>query len=180
VTDLVLKAGVILRDATISEDGTYRYRLYRRWGGDGPALRWVMLNPSTADGAADDPTIRAVMRFSNRAGYWAAVVCNLYALRATDPRDLGRHADPLGPRNLDHLRVLADGARFSRTPVVVAWGANAPRDWAADVLRNELGDVDLVCLGVTRAGHPRHPCRLAANTPLVPYPRNRLAPPHRG
>jgi hypothetical protein len=170
MTELVLKSGVILRDATISEDGTYRYRLYRRWGGDGPALRWVMLNPSTADGAVDDPTIRAVMRFSNRAGYSAAIVCNLYALRATDPADLGRHPDPLGPGNLDHLRVLADGARFSRTPIVVAWGANAPRDWARNVLDRELADVELVCLGVTRNGQPRHPGRLATATPFVPYP----------
>ena len=44
--------------AMISADGQYRYRLWRTWDPSLHKLVWVMLNPSTADGQTDDPTIR--------------------------------------------------------------------------------------------------------------------------
>lgn len=163
------------RSAVISSCGTYRYSLLRRWG-RGPALRWIMLNPSTADADVDDPTLRRVVRFSRDNGYAAAVVANLYALRATDPAQLGRHPDPCGPANLATLGLLAKAARVDTyclgrpAPVVAAWGANAPRAWATCVLDHELFGADLRCLGVTKAGFPRHPLYVRADQPLVRYP----------
>lgn len=41
----------------MSEDGRYRYRLWRQWD-RGPVMAWIMLNPSTADAHTDDPTTR--------------------------------------------------------------------------------------------------------------------------
>ena len=40
--------------ARLSDCGTYRYTLGRRWD-DGPTATFVMLNPSTADASQDDP-----------------------------------------------------------------------------------------------------------------------------
>lgn len=110
--------------AILSICGTYRYRLGRELpnhDGKGVVL-WVMLNPSTADATADDPTIRKVVGFSSNWGFAVARVVNLYALRSTDWRPLRTHADPVGPENDEQIRasVLAADA------VVLAWGAHAP------------------------------------------------------
>src|SRR5689334_20041621 len=74
----------IVKSAVLSPCGLYRYRLTRRWG-DGPALLFVMLNPSTADATEDDPTIRRCTGFAKREGMPAIEVVNLFAWRATDP-----------------------------------------------------------------------------------------------
>jgi len=85
----------VVRSAVLSDCGTYRYSLTRRWS-PGPLLGWVMLNPSRADALVDDPTIRRCVGFARRWGFAGIVVRNLYALRATDPRELSRHPAPVG------------------------------------------------------------------------------------
>lgn len=156
----------IKRMAVISEDGTYRYSLIRRWS-NGPLLNWIMLNPSTADSVQDDPTIRRVMRFTRdwgRAGCW---ITNLFALRSTDPAALATHDDPIGDECTDHIRLAAEHSPY----VLCAWGA-APvaRERAEQVSRLLLADGrDLRCLGVTGTEAPKHPLYLAANTVPVAF-----------
>ena len=115
-----MSAPVIQSTAEISRDGVYRYRLTRRWETDDRAsmLRWIMLNPSTADASLDDPTIRRCMGFARAWGYGGIVVHNLYALRATDPRQLRDHPDPVGPVNDSYIAGW-------RVPTICAWGAHA-------------------------------------------------------
>ncbi len=55
------------RSATFDHSRTYRYALERRWSETAPAV-FVMLNPSTADAFADDPTIRRCLAFARREG----------------------------------------------------------------------------------------------------------------
>jgi hypothetical protein len=140
--------------------GPYRYLLTRRWGRGAGAL-FVMLNPSTADDARDDPTIRRCVGFARRWRMPAIEVVNLYALRATRPRDLFAHAARVGP---DNDAAIADAA--SRAALIVAaWGVHGAR-YAGRVARVvELLDGDgraLVCLGVNRGGEPRHPLYVPA------------------
>lgn len=56
-----LEAGSLMSTAqgtaVLSSDDQYRYRLTRTWAAASP-VTFVMLNPSTADASADDPTIR--------------------------------------------------------------------------------------------------------------------------
>lgn len=157
--------------AHLSADGLYRYSLYRRWvptGTDATWVTFVMLNPSTADAEVDDPTIRRCKAFARAWGYGGLHVVNLYAYRATKPRDLWTAADPVGPRNDDIIRGFAN----TGWPMVAAWGANARPDRVEAVLRL-LGTSVFQSLGVTKDGHPRHPLYVKGDTPLTPWPVNR-------
>lgn len=158
--------------ALISPDEVYRYSLTRRWA-KGPAVAWIMLNPSTADADVDDPTIRRVIGFSGSWGYAAAQVLNLYALRATDPADLWTHPDPVGP---DNDAVLRASVRMVNT-VVVAWGAHPLAGRRALQVASRLPPYRLLCLGVCQSGAPRHPLYVRADT--APAAWNPPAPPAR-
>jgi hypothetical protein len=145
------------RSAVISGDGLYRYRLERRWS-PGPTVAWIMLNPSTADGEADDATLKRVTAFSRSWGFGALRVVNLYAYRATEPADLWKAADPVGPDNDRHI-----ARAVSCVEIVAAWGANARADRIAavlEVLAKAPGAGRVHALATTKAGQPRHPLYL--------------------
>jgi len=146
-------------DAVLSPCGLYRYLLTRTWNPDRGAVAFVMLNPSTADHRADDPTIRRCVAFADAWGYGRLVVVNLFALRATDPSELRRSADPIGPDNDYHIAGQCAG----RT-VVAAWGGVASKwphpKWAerARAVRKLIGSTACVeHLGLTADGCPKHP-----------------------
>lgn len=148
-------------NAILSDDGLYRYWLERRWG-DGAAVTFVMLNPSTADATQDDPTIRRCIGYAKAWGYNSLVVVNLYALRSTDPKGLWTADDPVGPDNNNWIQLAACGAYISNAPLVAAWGANAKPNRVADV--RSLSRMDrLSALGLTKAGQPKHPLYLKAD-----------------
>lgn len=139
---------------------TYRYRLTWHWG-FGPRVTFIMLNPSTATEQRADPTIRRVWRFAGDT--WAPGhldVVNLYALRATDPRQLARHPDPIGPDNDEVLLKAAAGADV----VVAAWGGKG-RTRGQEVRRVLAhAGVQLHALRVNRDGTPAHPLYLCASS----------------
>lgn len=151
--------------------GDYRYVLDRRWREcvrTGRVMGWIGLNPSTADGMTDDQTIRRMCDYAWREDFDGICVLNAFALRATDPEELARHGDPVGPHNDRWLTGLAEQAA-SGAVVVAAWGAH--RFAAARIarVREIFGDAPLWCLGTTADGSPRHPSRLRADAPLVRY-----------
>jgi hypothetical protein len=157
------------RSAVLSTCGRYRYALARRWG-EGPGVLWVMLNPSTADAQRDDATLRRITAYSRAWGYGALSVVNLYAYRATKPRDLRTAPDPVGPDNDAHIiRAAAQHAR-----IIAAWGAHARPDRIAAVLALP-GLSTLSALALTANGQPRHPLYLPADSRLRPW-----APPATG
>lgn len=170
MTDLVLThPHETASGAALSEDGLYRYRLWRAWG-PGERLVWVMLNPSTAGVYLNDPTIVRCIRFAARDGFDGIEVINLYALRATKPIHLADHPDPEGPDNSQHWQEVLDG----RTGLVVAaWGAGDARLHLphSQALRRWFGSPAWHSLGVTKAGYPRHPLYVRADTPFRPLNR---------
>lgn len=139
--------------ADISDDGLYRYVLGRRWDYSLPECVFIMLNPSTADASQDDPTIRRCISFARSFGCGSLLVGNLYAFRATDPRDLFSADEPTGgERNDKALTEL-----FTRGAVIVAaWGAHAKAERVAEVRRLPGAD-RLSALATTKDGAPRHP-----------------------
>jgi hypothetical protein len=151
------------RDAVISPCGTYRYELVRRWK-EGPLLGWVMLNPSTADGTIDDPSVRRCIGFGIDWGYAGIVIRNAYALRATDPAQLTRHPDPIGPDNDAYLERCADDPL-----TVLAWGAHGGDRAALVAERLRHTTATLRCLGTTKHGAPRHPLYIPKTALPVEY-----------
>jgi hypothetical protein len=163
--------------AILDETRTYRYRLYR--GAldlnISPVL-WIGLNPSTADETVNDPTVRKVLGFQVQ---WSKHIrsytrgttelVNLFALRATDPRKLARHPDPVGPDNDEHIRRAADEVVAGKGTIVVAWGANAFARKRAMHVAGLLWPFELMCLGTTKDGSPRHPLYVPYSQPLVPW-----------
>lgn len=149
--------------AVLSADGQYRYELTRRWDNSTSTLTFVMLNPSTADASIDDPTIRRCIGFAQSAGFGGLRVLNLYAFRATQPKDMFRAIDPVGPENDSYISGL-----FAGSTVIAAWGANARPDRVRQV-RRLLANQRILCLGVTKDGHPKHPLYVPAAQPFVPF-----------
>ena len=151
--------------AVISDDGRYRYELRRRWA-PGPLLEWVMLNPSTADAAEDDPTIRRCIKFARDWGFNGIRVTNLFAYRATNPDELGKTNDPFGPENSEYLR-----SAFG--PITVcAWGSHkyvGRVNQNTDVFERE--NTAFLCLGYNQDGSPKHPLYVPANRGLSPWPK---------
>ena len=158
-------AGVV-SEAAFSGCGSYRYALTRVWDDALPRVAWVMLNPSTADEMRNDPTIERCERRSRAMGFGAYRIVNLYAFRATLPRDLLAAPDPVGPRNAAALR---DAARWSGR-VICGWGAHAcpARASEAAALMRQAGAA-LFHLGVTRGGQPRHPLYVAYAVQARPW-----------
>ncbi len=149
----------------------YRYSLTRTVGVDGERVVWVMLNPSTAGAVADDQTIRRVCGFSRKEGFGIVEVVNLFALRATNPRQLKFVLDPVGP---DNRKFIFRAIRHAAV-VVLAWG-NSGMHVGAELFDNAKYRFHLIrisrpvlCLGTTLQGEPRHPLMMSARTKLRPY-----------
>lgn len=154
----------LIRAAIISDDGRYRYVLSRSWEPDLPCVLFIMLNPSIADGLIDDATIRKCIGFARKWGYGGIWVVNLYALRATDHRELWKvsPAERIGPLNDAWIEQMV---QIAGDNVVLAWGAhNRDDNRIAEVKHFLHGHAR--CLGVNMNGSPRHPLMLAYDTPL--------------
>lgn len=159
--------------AVFSDDYKFRYRLERSRVPSlfeqptGTAL-FVMLNPSIADDVVDDPTLMRCKSFAFETLRAARlVVVNLYAFRATDPRDLKRANFPIGPDNDRHIREALNEASAG---VVCAWGTLAQRsrvEWFADEAMH--AGKPLWCLGTNIDGSPKHPLYVPGTTKLIPW-----------
>lgn len=154
----------MIKDAAISPCGLYRYTLSRTWDEKKAHVLFILLNPSTADAELDDPTLRRGIGFAKAWNYGGVVYVNLFGFRATSPKDMKAATDPVGPLNDGFLLTEADRA----DKIVLAWGTHGThlgRDKAVIKLLANCAD-KVYCLGRTKAGHPKHPLYLNADTPL--------------
>lgn len=156
--------------AVISECGRYRYTLTRFWG-TGFTQVFCMLNPSTADAEADDPTIRRCIGFAKREGAGGLLVVNLFAHRATDPKNLPDHITAFGPDNYAALVSAGKLAASTARPIIAGWGAHQSADAGSAAAIRAFGEAgaSLVALGLTKAHAPKHPLYVRSDAPLVPW-----------
>lgn len=174
--------------AVYSEGGTYRYLLTRNEedvalfesGRVGRrSITWILLNPSTASAAVDDPTLRRVRAFSRRLGFGRCLLVNLFAYRATDPRELLRQREPVGgERTGELIRLAVESAE----QVVLGWGTwGGHRGRGAELVEQLAAHPcpPVGCLGVTLDGHPRHPLYRPRDERLVEIDLGRMSYPFR-
>src|SRR5271163_4233725 len=148
-----------MSDATFSPDRKYRYTLWREWPMPEHETRqgyvmFIGLNPSTADEVKDDPTIRRCRGFAKSWGFARMCMTNLFAYRATKPRDMMGQADPVGSENDKYLsKVAREGF------VVAAWGRTGEFIGRDKQVLSLLDDV----YQIGEASYPRHPLYLPKN-----------------
>ena len=140
-----------LSSAGLSHCKTYRYWLRRIWSRKLPQCTFIGLNPSTADGASDDPTLRRCVNFAKSWGFGSLLLVNLFAMRATHPKMLRQAIDPIGPRNDLWLKRAVNESSI----VIAAWGNGGDFCQRQSQVIPSLGK--LHCLGTTAKGMPRHP-----------------------
>jgi hypothetical protein len=132
----------------------YRYALWRIWDRELPAVMFVGLNPSTADARRDDPTLVRCMGFARDWGYGGVYTANLFAYRATEPRDMKQAESPIGPDNDRVILELAGKA----DKVIATWGNDGAWMNRAAEVRALLPELHY--LKMNRSGQPAHPLYL--------------------
>lgn len=160
----------------------YRYTLDRELAAGLTLPRCLLvivgMNPSTADADKDDPTSRAWRYFGSRMGATHYRAVNLYAIRATDPGDLGRFhsagVDVVGPSNDAYVQDAITCADL----VWCAWGSpKSPRPPRIDNRIRIVSEaiqrarVRAVCLGFNADGNPKHALYLPHKSEFQPWPK---------
>lgn len=158
-------------DAAFSQCGRYR-RILRRWTGEIFPERHILLcgmNPSTASGEHNDPTITREWGFTVREGYSAFVKVNISDYRATHPKELMKPGIvPVSPENLG---VILNAAAEADKVVMCFGRVNRALEDAARQTVAALRDAGIFmwCFGTNKDGSPKHPLYLASDTPLIPF-----------
>ena len=165
----------MIRNATISDCGKFRYDLTRAINGRTPSntlLGVCMLNPSTADGETDDATIRRLLGYAERNRFGGIYVVNCYAFRATNPNELRTQpadVNVIGDLNFAYIQ----NAAMMCEKILVGWGAlkkfpdPAHSFKIADMLKKY--NARLVCLGRNLDGSPVHPLYQPNDAQLVSW-----------
>lgn len=158
--------------AVYSDCERYRYLLTRIWDASAPRALFVMLNPSTATEFQNDPTVERCERRARALGFGAFRVTNIFAFRATDPRVMRAQADPVGPENDAAIAESASiWAAGQGDRVLCAWGthgAHLDRGAAVAALLRATGR-PLFHLGLSQAGHPKHPLYIGYDQQPQPW-----------
>lgn len=152
--------------AIFSKDRIHRYVLIREWDLDKPSLMIVSLNPSTADEKINDPTITRCIGFAKKWGFGKLFVTNLFAFRATFPKDLFNSKNPVGEKNDCWLKKLSKEV----DKIVLAYGNHGKfkdrHDKILKIIKNPY------CIKKTKTGMPTHPLYLKyTKKPIKYYPK---------
>lgn len=163
-SNIKLKDGFeMMGSALFSPCEIYRYRLNRVWDKAKPAIAFCMANPSVADSAILDNTVRRCLNYAISWGYGSLEVVNAFALRSTDPKGLRKINDPIGPDN-DEAII---SCRKEVDIMVAAWGTIAQYKNRGNQVHELLkAHGGLHYLELSKNGIPKHPLYLKKN--LIP------------
>lgn len=148
------------RSAFFSKDRCHRYTLTIQWHRYKDSINFLMLNPSTADETANDPTVERCERRARMWGYGQVIITNLFSFRATDPALMLAAPDKTGgSRNDQAILAAAKGSSV----VLCAWGRHGSVSHRSTQVVHMLVKAGLedrlLCLKQT-TGEPWHPLYL--------------------
>lgn len=165
-----MEIGEGISGAIFSDDNRlFRYALWRIWEKSGDYLLFIGLNPSTANGIKDDPTIRRLIGFAKSWGFGGLFAGNLFSLVTANPDVLWFSPSPELPGGPNDTAIKR--MREFSTLVLVGWG-NEGRNAGtrpAEVLA--LVGERAFCLKTTKLGEPSHPLYLPSSSKLIRYYR---------
>jgi len=145
--------------ADFSNDGKYRYKLWRIWDESLPRAMCIGLNPSTANADKNDQTISYLILMLKKLGYGGFYMMNCWAYITSNPRML-KH-NPMSDEWNNN--VIALTARECQD-VIFSWGG-------FDIIKDTGRGAELAgmfpeakCFGWNKDGSPFHP--------LAMMPRN--------
>lgn len=170
---------------------TSNQRLLMGWGTLVPQANGTLLccglNPSTAwaeNGEGElDPTLTRLHGFAERWGLSRVVMMNLYPHRTKDPKVMW----PMlwGWKSESYYSTLCnlyDEVGFDGGVILAGWGNTRPpknllplhKDHVAAMLKGLAGfgpgrKGQVMCLGTTKDGHPRHPLYVRGDAKPQPY-----------
>lgn len=149
--------------AEFSEDGLYRYCLWRIWDDTKPLVMFIGLNPSTANATSNDATIKQVIKIAANNGYGGVYMMNCFPYISTDPKLLTHIGN-----NLTNDRWMANVSNKC-ADVVFAWGN-------FKVVKETARDFDLMtmfpnakALHINKNGSPKHPLYCKSDIKLIPF-----------
>jgi hypothetical protein len=159
----------MLKDAVL--DGNYRYYLIREWDVFNPkSVVFVLLNPSTADDEQEHQTTKVCIEFAKRWGFGSLQIVNLFAYKATKPKDLKdikNYKKMVGEHNNTYIQTALQEA----DRIVVAWGEHGKiqNRYMDESLIKLFSNYTLFCFRVIANNQPKHPLGVDYDTPLVEY-----------
>ena len=150
----------------------YRYLLGTR--GERPLL-CIGVNPSTAVPGGLDNTLKSVERVAFHNGFDSFIMCNVYAQRATRPKDMERELNPRLHR--ENLAAFAYALSLSPAPAVwAAWGNIIEERQYLPLCVRDMAEAGgrygarWYTAGTrSRRGHPHHPLYLRKDSPLEEF-----------
>ena len=157
----IVETAELLSGAKFSEDGKYRYALWRFWNypacrdGNAKAVMFIMANASTAGAFTDDPTVIRCVHYAQRWGYDGIYIGNLCALIETH----WTQTEELGDRVGEFCDHWLDIMRNSSALHIAAWGfmgKNYPE--RAEQVRGMFPELHYLELSLK--GIPKHPLYL--------------------
>ena len=150
------------KGAQFSDCRIYRYALWRTWAPGNGHVTFIGLNPSTADENKDDPTIRRCIGFTKDLGFGGINMLNIFAFRATNPKELMKAKEPIGEKNDYYLNMYCDPIGLN----VACWGTLGLYMNRGREVLDLLGIDCLHCFGFTKNVQPKHPLYLRKDTKL--------------
>jgi hypothetical protein len=147
--------------AEFTECGAYRFSLWRIWRLDLAPVMLIGLNPSTANGKTDDPTIRRIRTLCRENDFGGFYMTNLFPFITPYPEELevAKQFLVLNDVILKQVRSLCCG-------VVFCWG-NFKTHGRDEQMKTMFPDA--LCFGKNANGSPKHPLYLKSDTLLKPF-----------